>query len=188
MDDAEDGGVGADPERQRGQSNRRERRPVRQRAEGGAQVRGKGSHIDLTHGRMGSSGRLMTIDDEIRRAARLLESLIQVTGESQEELERQLEASPGYLSRLLAGRVELKLRHILAILRVLEIEPSLFFQTLYSDEDLTGTVTLDELRQRVKSLGVGSEPAPKSGVGMNDLERLVQEAVQDALSRRKPEG
>jgi transcriptional regulator with XRE-family HTH domain len=129
----------------------------------------------------------MTIDDEVRRAAKLLEGLIQVTGESQEELERRLEASPGYLGRLLAGRVELKLRHILAVLRALEIEPSLFFQTLYPGADLAGTVRLDELRQRVKSLGVGSEPAPKAGVGMDDLERLVQEAVQDALSRRKPE-
>jgi len=130
----------------------------------------------------------MTIDDEVRRAAKLLEALIQVTGESPEELERRLEASPGYLGRLLAGRVELKLRHILAVLRVLEIEPSLFFKTLYPGADLAGTVRLDELRQQVKSLGVGSEPAPKAGVGMEDLERLVQEAVQDVLARRKPEG
>jgi transcriptional regulator with XRE-family HTH domain len=130
----------------------------------------------------------MTIDDEVRRAAKLLEALIQVTGESQEELERRLEASPGYLGRLLAGRVELKLRHILAVLRVLEIEPSLFFKTLYPGADLAGTVQLDELRQQVKSLGVGSEPAPTAGVAMEDLERLVQEAVQDVLARRKPEG
>ena len=132
----------------------------------------------------------MTIDDEVRRAASLLEALIQVTGEPQEELERRLEASPGYLGRLLAGRVELKLRHILAVLRVLEIEPSLFFKALYpeEDQDLAGTVRLDELRQQVKSLGVDGEPAPKAGVGIEDLERLVQEAVQDVLARRKPEG
>ncbi|HWN45421.1 MAG TPA: helix-turn-helix transcriptional regulator [Thermoanaerobaculia bacterium] len=130
----------------------------------------------------------MTIDDEVRRAAKLLDALIQVTGESQEELERRLEASPGYLGRLLAGRVELKLRHILAVLRVLEIEPSLFFKTLYPGADLAGTVQLDELRQQVKSLGIGSEPAPKAGIGMEELERLVQEAVQDILARQKPEG
>jgi hypothetical protein len=130
----------------------------------------------------------MTIDDEVRRAAKLLEALIQVTGESQDKLERRLEASPGYLGRLLAGRVELKLRHILAVLRVLEIEPSLFFKTLYPGADLAGTVQLDELRHQVKSLGVRSEPAPQAGVGMEDLEKLVQEAVQDILARRKPEG
>jgi len=129
----------------------------------------------------------MTIDDEVRRAAKLLETLIQAIGESQEELERRLEASPGYLGRLFAGRVELKLWHILAILRVLEIEPSLFFKALYPEECLVGTVRIEELRQQVKLLGGGSEPAPKAGVGMDDLERLVQEAVQNVLAQRKPE-
>lgn len=134
----------------------------------------------------------MTIDDEVRRAAKLLETLIQVTGVSPEELERRLEASPGYLGRLLSGAVELKLRHILAILRLLEIEPALFFQTLYPESGPDGgTVQLDELRQRVESLGIREREEesapPRPPVGMEDLERLVQGAVQAALSRRKLE-
>lgn len=135
----------------------------------------------------------MTIDDEVRRAAKLLEAMIQATGVSSEELERQLEAAPGYVGRLISGRVELKLRHILAILRILEIEPILFFQTLYLDAGpIGGAVQLDELRRRLDVLGIseegeGSAP-PKLGVGTEDLERLVQGAVQAALSRRKPEG
>lgn len=130
----------------------------------------------------------MTIDDEVRRASKLLEALIQVIGLSQEEVEQRLDASPGYLNRLLSSRVELKLRHILAILRVLEIEPSLFFHTLYPEAGPEGgTVRIDELRQRLESLGLGVEaplPGPETGP---DLERLVQRAVQAALSRRKPE-
>ena len=131
----------------------------------------------------------MTIDDEVRRAARLLEALIQAAGVSIEELERRLEASPGYVGRLLSGRVELKLRHILTILRALEIEPALFFQTLYPGAGpASGTVCIEELRQRLKELGFDGEPVPaRLEVGMDDLERLVQGAVQAALSRRKPE-
>lgn len=138
-----------------------------------------------------SSGRSpMTIDDEVRRAAKLLDVLIQATGVSREELERRLEASPGYLGRLLSGAVELKLRHILAILRILEIEPSLFFQTLYPESGQAGgTVQLDELRMRVESLEIsereGESALPRPAVGMEDLERLVQGAAQAALSRRK---
>lgn len=131
----------------------------------------------------------MTIDDEVHRAAKLLEALIQVTGVSQEEIERRLEAAPGYVERLFTGRLELKLRHILAILRVLEIEPSLFFQTLYPEPGpAAGTVQLDELRRRVKQLGVGSGPMPAPDLGIEDLERLVQGAVRGALSRSKPDG
>lgn len=127
----------------------------------------------------------MTIDDEVRRAAKLLEILIQVTGASQQEVEQRLEASPGYVGRLLEGRMELKLRHILAILRILEIEPTLFFQTLYPEAGTAGgTVKLDELRRRLESLGVGSGPVPKPDIRIEDLEKLVQGAVQDALSRK----
>ena len=129
----------------------------------------------------------MTIDDEVRRATQLLEALIQAVGMSQEEVEQRLEASPGYLGRLHSGRLELKLRHILAVLRVLEIEPSLFFQTLYPEAGPeSGTVRIDELRQRLEALGldVQATPGPESEP---DLERLVQRAVQAALSRREPE-
>lgn len=130
----------------------------------------------------------MTIDDEVRRAAKLLDVLIQATGVSLEELERRLESSPGYLGRLLSGAVELKLRHILAILRILEIEPALFFQTLYPESGPAGgTVQLEELRMRLEALGIGGQPSPRPDVGMEDLERLVQGAVQAALHRQKPE-
>jgi len=131
----------------------------------------------------------MTIDDEVRRAAKLLEALIQVTGVSPEELEKRLEASPGYVGRLLSGRVELKLRHILAILRILEIEPTLFFQALYPEAGPAGgTVQIEAVRQRLEALSLGRESAPHPEVGMDDLEKVVQGAVKAALNLRKPEG
>ena len=130
----------------------------------------------------------MAIEDEVRQAARLLEALIQATGVPREELERRLEASPGYLRRVLSGQVELKLRHILAILRVLEIEPALFFRALYPAAGPAGTVRIDELRQQLKELGFDGEPGPtRPEVAMDDLERLVQGAVQMVFSRRKLE-
>jgi transcriptional regulator with XRE-family HTH domain len=131
----------------------------------------------------------MTIDDEVRRAARLLEALIQAAGVSHDDLERRLEASPGYVGRLLSGEVELKLRHVLAISRALEIEPALFFQTLYpAAEPAGGTVQVEELHQRLKALGFATESAPaRPEVRMEDLERLLQEAVQSVLSRQAPE-
>lgn len=96
----------------------------------------------------------MTIDEEIRRASKLLETVIQVSGVSQEDLDKKLEASPGYVGRILAGEVELKLRHILVLLRTVEMEPAIFFQTLYEkDEPTGGTVQLGDLEQRVKALG-----------------------------------
>lgn len=130
----------------------------------------------------------MTIDDEIRRATRLLESLIQTNGVLPGELERRLDAAPGYIGRVLSGEVELKLRHILAILRALEIEPGLFFEILYPAFDPSeGTIRIEDLRQRLQRLGLGKErSAARPQLDIQELEKLVQGAVQAALSRREP--
>ena len=134
----------------------------------------------------------MTIENEVRRATRLLESLIQTTGMSVGELERRLDAAPGYIGRVLSGEVELKLRHILAILRAMELEPGLFFEVLYPAADPEeGTIRIEDLRQRLQRLGFDNEQlqvrlAARSELGLQELERLVQGAVQAALSRSEP--
>lgn len=125
----------------------------------------------------------MTIEDEIRQAARLLESLIQAAGVPEDELERRLDVSPGYLGRLLSGEIELKLRHILSILRALEVEPSLYFESLYPAQVSAGTIRIEDLRQRIESLGLG-EVSETPEVVVDDLERLVQGAVRAALGRK----
>ena len=129
----------------------------------------------------------VTIEDEVRQAARLLESLIQAAGVPETELEKRLDISPGYLGRVLSGEIELKLRHILSILRALEVEPSLYFESLYSlqapTQAPTGTIRIEDLRQRLDSLGLGGPPeAPQ--IVVDDLERLVQGAVRTALGRK----
>jgi transcriptional regulator with XRE-family HTH domain len=126
----------------------------------------------------------VTIEDEVRQAARLLESLIQAAGMSEDELARRLEVSPGYVGRLLSGEIELKLRHILSVLRALEIEPALFFESLYPAGPQGGTIRMEDLRRQLQGLGLGETSAARPQVGLNDLERLVQGAVQAALSRR----
>ena len=130
----------------------------------------------------------MTIDDEIRRATRLLESLIRTNGVLPGVLERRLDAAPGYIGRVLSGEVELKLRHILAILRALEIEAGLFFEILYPASDPSGgTIRLEDLRQRLQRLGLGKDgPTACPQIDIQELEKLVQGAVQAALSRREP--
>jgi transcriptional regulator with XRE-family HTH domain len=129
----------------------------------------------------------VSIEDEVRQAARLLESLIQAAGVPGDELERRLDVSPGYLGRLLTGEIELKLRHILSILRALEIEPSLYFESLYpagSAGPLAGTIRMDALQQRLEGLGLGEPSAARPQVGIHDLEMRVQSAVQTIENRR----
>src|SRR6476469_4553633 len=126
----------------------------------------------------------MTIDDEVRRATKLLETVMQAAGLTRKDLDQKLGAGPGYVSQVLTGRMELKLRHIIAILRSLEVEPSVFFQTLYPENrPATDAVMMEEFLRRFQQLGFGSRPAqPTPALDPQGLETLIRSAVRAALS------
>jgi transcriptional regulator with XRE-family HTH domain len=132
----------------------------------------------------------MTIEDEVRRATKLLETVMQAAGLTRKDLDQKLGAGPGYISQVLTGRMELKFRHILAILRALDVEPNLFFQTLYPDaRPSTDQAVMEEFLKRFQKLGFGAVPpaAPASAppaLDPQELERLIQSAVRTALSEQ----
>jgi transcriptional regulator with XRE-family HTH domain len=132
----------------------------------------------------------MTIEDEVRRATKLLETVMQAAGLTRKDLDQRLGAGPGYVSQVLTGRMELKLRHILAVLHALDVEPSLFFQTLYPDSrPSTDQAVMEEFLKRFQKIGFGV-PAPPAvsppALDPLELERLIQSAVRTALAERQP--
>jgi transcriptional regulator with XRE-family HTH domain len=126
----------------------------------------------------------MTVDDEVRRATKLLETVMQAAGLTRKDLDQKLGAGPGYVSQVLTGRMELKLRHIIAILRSLEVEPAVFFQTLYPENrPATDAVVMEEFLRRFQQLGFGPRPAqPAPALDTQGLETLIRSAVRAALS------
>src|SRR5262245_58447431 len=103
----------------------------------------------------------MIVEEEVRRATKLLETVMQAAGLTRKELDQRLGAGPGYVSQVLTGRMELKLRHILAILQVLDVDPSIFFQTLYpGDRPSSDQVVMEEFLKRFQNLGFGGGPPP----------------------------
>ncbi len=126
----------------------------------------------------------MTIDDEVRRATKLLETVMQAAGLTRKDLDQKLGAGPGYVSQVLTGRMELKLRHIIAILRSLEVEPSVFFQTLYPENrPATDAVVMEEFLRRFQQLGFGPRPAqPAPALDPQGLETLIRSAVRAAMA------
>src|SRR5437763_6069541 len=127
----------------------------------------------------------MTIDDEVRRATKLLETVMQASGLTRKDLDLKLGAGPGYVSQVLTGRMELKFRHVLAVLRALEVEPSVFFQTLYPENrPATDAVVMEEFLRRFQKLGFGTQPPPppSPAVDSQELERMIQTAGRAARS------
>jgi|SRR6185436_18284391 len=134
----------------------------------------------------------MTIEDEVRRATKLLETVMQASGVTRKELDQRLGAGPGYVSQVLTGRMELKFRHVLAILRALDVEPSVFFQTLYPwDRAPSDQAVMEEFLKRFQKLGFGAAPPPQApaapAIDPRELERLVESAVRAALDERAKE-
>jgi len=119
---------------------------------------------------------------------------MQAAGLTRKDLDQRLGAGPGYVSQVLTGRMELKLRHILAILRALDVEPGLFFQTLYPDaRPATDQAVMEEFLKRFQKLGFGAAPAsapspPPPALDPRELERLIQSAVRTALAEREKAG
>lgn len=135
----------------------------------------------------------MSINEEVRRATKLLETVMQAAGVTRKQLDQRLGAGPGYVSQVLTGRMELKLRHILAILRSLDVEPSVYFQTLYPEgRSPSDAAVMEEFLRRFQRMGFAPravpepEPSPTPGPDRQELERMIAEAVRAAVSECLP--
>ena len=75
----------------------------------------------------------VNIEKELKKATQLLATMMQLTGLTRQEVDRRLGAGRGFTSQVLTGRVELKLRHVLEILKVVDFAPSVFFRLLFPE-------------------------------------------------------
>lgn len=120
------------------------------------------------------------IEDEIRRCAKMLESVVRMDGLSARQLEEKLGYGAGTVNRLFSGKIELKLRHILLILEVIGIPPSQFFREVFPEDERPRSEP--EMASRLLDLlerHVPKTPALPAGSGIADdeLDRRILEAL-----------
>lgn len=147
---------------------------------------------------------------EVEAALDLLRRLTAARGINLYEIDDKLGHARGYTSRLLAGRKRLTYELLLRFLRVIEVDPDLYFSTLYPPRgrredpplppkmpprrrpavfrrpDVAGLRTL--LGQLLASLPEvaeqeDEEEAPRSDV---DLETRILAAVREILAEERP--
>lgn len=113
---------------------------------------------------------------EVTRAREILSHLIELSGMSRREVERHLlEQGCGTdLGRLLSGRLDLKLRHVVDICRVIDLYPLEFFHIVFKDSEQRSP-----LLQRLEALLPGRlSRAPRVPEG-----RLPAASFEDLLRR-----
>lgn len=132
------------------------------------------------------------LDGEIRRYAKVLEAAVKLSDFSTRELERRLGFGGGTLNRIFAGKIDLKLRHILLVLDALGMPPERFFQIACVRPPATAeggqagtSVTADILESFQRfGYGTGRPVAPAATpVSDEDLDRRVEAALARVLER-----
>lgn len=121
-------------------------------------------------------------DQEVARLRELLRNAIRLSGVTNRKIERQLGMSQGSLSRLLAGGIELKVKHILEIVEILGLPPGQFFQIAYPEE-AQPTSALQAFQKALgqRMGGRSEEEAPPAKITQEQVEVMVAKALRKLL-------
>ncbi len=114
---------------------------------------------------------------EMERARRILGELIELSGLSRREVERRLleEGCGTDLGRLLAGRLDLKVRHVLDLVRVLGLHPLEFFRMVFCEPEQRSPF-LQRLDALLAPGRAAPATAPRSTTGeIDEIRRRVLE-------------
>jgi transcriptional regulator with XRE-family HTH domain len=132
------------------------------------------------------------IDEEVRRYAGLLRQAIRAAGLSVSEVERRLGAGPKALRRIFSGHVDLKLKHVLAILRILNMPQDEFFAIAARPKRAVARTPASpgDFLAAFQRIGYRGDFVPVDEVdpaSPEEFDRLVEDAVNRVLERRTRE-
>lgn len=112
----------------------------------------------------------------------MLRNAIRISGVTNRKIERRLGMSQGSLSRLLAGGIELKVKHILDIVEILGLPPGDFFRIAYPDEpQATSALHVFHKALSQRAGGKNENEPPPSAIAQEQIEAMVAKALRKLL-------
>ena len=129
----------------------------------------------------------MSDKDEVDRLMNVLRTAIRLLGLTNREIERRLQLTPSYVSRLFAGAIELKVEHVIAISRAIGLQPWEFFELGLSPafgSALGGVPLHPQPARRTASAAAGAAPASPDAPKMTrrEIDEMIQESVRQAFN------
>jgi hypothetical protein len=109
-------------------------------------------------------------DEESRRLARLLLTLLRTANRSVRSVEQQMGVGSSGLGKVLNGTIRLQMGHIFLVLEALDMTPGQFFHLAYPGRQPAHPVSDQFLRER------GMEPADPQ-IDAPEMETLVRRTV-----------
>jgi len=127
------------------------------------------------------------MNEEIKRLLNVLRTAMKILDITNREVEKKLGLSYGYLSRLFAGAIELKIEHILDICQAIGLRPAEFFHLAYPRVQVPGTPAAAKLRdvlQGFQPAGNDGEPpeAVAPSLSHEEIERMMLASLRKLLA------
>lgn len=128
------------------------------------------------------------VHEEVQRLIQVLRVAMRILDVSNRDVEKKLNLSYGYLSRLFSGAIELKVEHILQIVDVLGLTPAEYFQLAYPRKTSPPSESAARMRAILDGFGpiMPEERPPAGEVGAAELEKTVSRVLQKMLREAKP--
>jgi transcriptional regulator with XRE-family HTH domain len=122
------------------------------------------------------------MNDEVKRLLNVLRTAMKVLDITNREIEKKLGQSYGYLSRLFAGTIDLKMDHILDICDAIGLRPAEFFHLAYPRVPVPTT----EAARRLRDVLQGFQPTAAdqaAGISASEVDRMMMESLRRLLSQ-----
>jgi transcriptional regulator with XRE-family HTH domain len=120
--------------------------------------------------------------EEVKRLLNVLRTSIRLLGLTNREIERRLELTPSYVSRLFAGAIELKMEHVVAITRAMGLQPWEFFELAYPRRSDSPSEAFRSIRTLLRDMQPPQEPTVQpTALTAEEIEEKIQDSVRKAL-------
>jgi hypothetical protein len=138
------------------------------------------------------------MDDEVKRLLSVLRTAMKILDITNREIEKKLGQSYGYLSRLFAGTIDLKMEHILDICQAIGLRPAEFFHLAYPRVTVPPTDAARRLRDVLQGfqpmiseepgLWAGQSSGMQAGLPLtqSDAEKMMLELLRRLLKQMAP--
>ncbi|MFP5288723.1 MAG: helix-turn-helix domain-containing protein [Thermoanaerobaculia bacterium] len=122
---------------------------------------------------------------EVRRLRTMLKTAMKVLGFTNRDVERKLGLSGSYLSRLFSGMIDLKVDHVVAIARVIGVEPEEIFQLAFPRKRKAPSAGAARLRETLEEYQRTGNAPWGGSLNLSDLE--FEDAEAPAAQQQKSE-